>query len=202
MTLAEYMIRAPRWEPTAQALAHLPDEVRESCRRLGARERHEARVAAAADWIEAIWPTSVGPMPTALVGAIKSALASSGAPGSACGSAPPGLLRGSPHVSVWVAAIQTALDLRPTHDYGMAAVDEALGQLLVSWTGIERGIALPLSDALAEHLAATLAADEARALLAAVEAGEDPAAVGWTDTHEIHARLVAARRARAAGCAS
>jgi hypothetical protein len=201
-SLAALMARVSRWQPTAQALAHLPEVVRESCRRVGARQRHEARVTAAEQWLEALWPAAVGPMPTALAQAITAALICVGAPGSACGSAPPSLLYGSPHVGVWVRAIQIALDLRPTHDYGRAAVDEACDCLLISWVGVERGLAIPLSDALAEHLAATLAADEARALLAAVAAGEDPAAVGWTDTHEIHARLIAARRSRATGGAS
>ena len=192
-TLNSIMEKAPKWSEVASRLPPtMPVEVRESVRRLGARTRHEARVSAAAAWLDGLWPSSDGPIPSVLADAIRAALAASGTPGSACGSAPPGLLRGTPSMEVWRAAIQTALADRTEQNCGMATtgVDED-GTVLVFWVGIERSLALDPRDPVAEHLLACLAADEAREILAAIERGDDPL---WTGVHELHAQAVAVRR--------
>ena len=189
------MSKAPRWSDIdLQLPAAMPTEVRQSVRRIGSRARHGARVDAAAEWLTGLWPASDGPIPSSLGDAIRSALAASGTPGSACGSAPPGLLRGTPGMPAWRSAIQSALSDRAERDYGAAATDMIEdGTVLVSWCGVGRGLALDPSDPITEHLLACIAADEARAILASLERGEDPV---WTEAHALHAQVVASRRKR------
>lgn len=110
------------WREARSRLGDMSEAQLEAIRRAGARRRHEQRVAAAQAEFDALVAEIMRSsderdrrgVVARVRGAIERALDCIGAPGSACGSSPPGWYRAHGGADAWAAAMRHVLGGIPT----------------------------------------------------------------------------------------
>jgi hypothetical protein len=175
--LAQLMAEAPTWTSVRNTIAERAKfsvHVLESARQIDARNRHLARVAIAKAWLCETWIDFV---PDLVCEAIEAALACVGAPGSACGSTPPGLFRSHKGAQAWEGAVREALEQRKTNGCGEMPILEVLPDGGIQVTFPNCGQAqFEANDPLCEHVLAVYCRRQARAILAGEECEANVAA--------------------------